>query len=163
MSEEEENSGEENEEIEEEGEDNEDKEEEDNEDNEDNDKENEEEEGEGEEKEEEETPQKDKKVVNKFLESKLHQSTEIKIDLKGSSNSSGIFGNNINNYSNLTATFPIRSSLQILTDINNDMDLLSSKINREIMPKYKINSYSYKPENIPSYFSPTINNYYNSG
>ena len=155
MSEEEENSGEENEEIEEEGEDNEDKEEEDNEDNEDNDKENKEE-GEGEEKEEEETPQKDKKVVNKFLESKLHQSTEIKIDLKGSSNSSGIFGNNINNYSNLTATFPIRSSLQILTDINNDMDLLSSKINREIMPKYKINSYSYKPENIPSYFSPRL-------
>ena len=175
MSEEEDKENEEDEENEEKEENEENEDKEDNEGNEEEDEKEEKEENENEdeekkEKEDEENEQpkkeikKDKKEkgINKFLDSKLHQSTEIKIDLKGSSNSSAIFGNNINNYSILTAAFPIRSSLQILTDINNDMDLLSNKINKNIIPKYSINSYKYKPENT-SYFSPMMNNFYSNG
>jgi hypothetical protein len=64
-----------------------------------------------------------------------------------------IFGNNYNNnnISAITAGFPVRSSLQILSDINNDMDLLSNKINKEIMPKFSSTSFSQKNLNV---FSP---------
>ena len=160
MSEEEENSNEENE-NDEEKEDNEEETEEDNE-NEENDdeskeKEEEEEEGEEEEENKKDKNEKNKKVKfflnNKFLQSKLHKTNEIKLDIN--SNSSDIFGNNINNNSFLTATFPVQSSLQLLTDINNEMDILSSKINK-VVPKFSISSYN----NITGYSSYSTSNTY---
>ena len=152
MSEEEEISNEENENDEEKEDDNEEEAEEDNEDEkEENDDETEEKEEEEEEEEEnkKEKKEKNKKVKfvlnNKFLQSKLHKTNEIKLDIKRNSNSSNIFGNNTNNNNTsiLTATFPVQSSLQLLTDINNEMDLLSSKINK-VIPKFSISLYNNK-------------------
>ena len=107
------------------------------------------------------------KVINKFLEAKLSQSNEIKFDLKGNSNSNMIFGNNYNNNNNsaITAGFPVRSSLQILSDINNDMDLLSNKINQEIMPKssstyYQKNLYDFSPLQFQTISNDNMNHFY---
>ena len=159
-------SNEEKEEKEGEEEEKEEKEEEDEEKEENEDEEDEEKEEEEEKKEEKGKKEKKKsKEINKFLNSKLLPSNEIKIDLKGTANSSGVFGignynnNNISNNSFVTATFPIRPSLQILTDINQEMDLLSSNINDNIMSKYAIPSLLPK-ENI-SYFNSNNNYNYN--
>ena len=95
---------------------------------------------------------KKKQSIKKFINSKLKTSTEIKIDLKPNDNNNNLV-NNINNLSILTAAFgnnnpppiqiasshnippiPITSPLQIITDIKNDMDLLSFKITRNITP-----------------------------
>ena len=91
--------------------------------------------------------------LNKFLQSKLKPSSEIKIDLKSNENN---FLNklNISNHSILTAEFTnsppthnqipfipfnkpfiqVKSNLKIITEINKDMDLLSSKLNKNIFP-----------------------------
>ena len=70
-----------------------------------------------------------------------------------------IFGNNYNNNSAITAGFPVRSSLQILSDINNDMDLLSNKINKEIMPISSSTNFSQKNlYDFQSFPFQTINN-----
>ena len=175
---EEENSGDENNESEEKEEENEENEE--NEDDEEKvgekaDEEEKEEKEEDEEKEEKEDDNKEKdlpekkkqkkgkevKGINKFLSTTLHQSNEIKLDLKGRSNSKGFLGNLLNNNNFITNEFSINYSLKALSDINNDMDLLSYKINKDIIPKYSINSYNDKKlENI-NYRSPLINNDYN--
>ncbi len=171
---EEENSGDENNESEEKEEENEENEE--NEDDEEKvgekeDEEEKEEKEEDEEKEEKEDDNKEKdlpekkkqkkgkevKGINKFLSTTLHQSNEIKLDLKGRSNSKGFLGNLLNNNNFITNEFSINYSLKALSDINNDMDLLSYKINKDIIPKYSINSYNDKKlENI-NYRSPLIN------
>ena len=165
---EEENSGEEKEENEEnediEGEDEEKEEKEDNE-------ENKEEENEGNEekkdtkkkipKKEKKKKEKETKVINKFLEAKLQQSKEIKLDLKGNLNSNTIFGNILKNNNFLTNSIPINYSLKTLSDINNDMDLLSDKINKDIIPKFQMNSFDHNKENY-AYYSPLINNYQNN-
>ena len=92
--------------------------------------------------------------LNKFIESKLKPSSEIKIDLKSNeiNNNFNLNKLNISNHSILTAdfahnsppipfnsshNFPIqlKSNLKIITDINKDMDLLSNKLNRHILPQ----------------------------
>ena len=98
--------------------------------------------------------------LNKFLQSKLKPSSEIKIDLKSSENNNH-FNNklNLSNHSILTAAFAnssgilktpkrkfpiqLKSNLQIITDINNDMDLLSYKLkNNNVLPKRLIGEFS---------------------
>ena len=111
--------------------------------------------------------------MNIFLQSKLKPTSEIKIDLK--SNEGNIFLNklNVSNQSILTAAFgnihppipfipynsppiPIKSSLKIITDINREMDLLSSKLNKNISP-FKFNKEYTSFNN--NFFG---NNYYNN-
>ena len=110
----------------------------------------------GEKEEENEEDNNDKKKdsnKNKFGESKLKPSSEIKIDLKSNENNNfNINKLNISNHSILTAAFAnnsppipfisshnipiqLKSNLKIITDINRDMDLLSNKINRHIVPQ----------------------------
>ena len=112
--------------------------------------------------------------MNIFLQSKLKPTSEIKIDLK--SNEGNIFLNklNVSNQSILTAAFgnihppipfipynnppiPIKSSLKIITDINREMDLLSSKLNKNISP-FKFNKEYTSFNN--NFFG--NNNYYNN-
>ena len=156
MSEEEEKEEEEDEDNDEEKEENDDEneekekneeEEELNEENEDDDEEGEKEENKNEEDEDNNDNNKKKSSINKFLQSKLKPASEIKIDLK--SNEKNISNKlNISNHSILTAAFAntppipvistrkqpiqLKSTLQIITDINNDMDLLSTKLNKNI-------------------------------
>ena len=111
--------------------------------------------------------------MNIFLQSKLKPTSEIKIDLK--SNEGNIFLNklNVSNQSILTAAFgnihppipfipynsppiPIKSSLKIITDINREMDLLSSKLNKNIS-SFKFNKEYTSFNN--NFFG---NNYYNN-
>jgi len=110
----------------------------------------------GEKEEENEEDNNDKKKdsnKNKFGESKLKPSSEIKIDLKSNENNNfNINKLNISNHSILTAAFAnnsppipfisshniaiqLKSNLKIINDINRDMDLLSNKINRHIVPQ----------------------------
>ena len=117
------------------------------------------EEKEVEEEEEKKEEKKDSKVINKFLSSKLLQSSEIKIDFKGNSNTSNILGTNINNNSFLTAAFPLRSSLQILTDINQEMDILSSNIKRNILKDFSTPPI-YQPESVPYLSSNNYSRFY---
>ena len=88
--------------------------------------------------------------INKFLQSKLKPASEIKIDLKSNEKNNNISNKlNISHHSILTAAFAntpppitvissrkqpiqLKSNLQIITDINNDMDLLSTKLDRNI-------------------------------
>ena len=145
--------------------------EEDNEEKEDNDEENEEEEKNEEDEdvenksnaEEEEKNDDNKKeekndsAINKFLQSKLKPSSEIKLDLKSSeSNNHFINKLNLSNHSILTAAFAnssqipispahklpiqLKSNLQIITDINNDMDLLSTKLKRNNIYPMRLNN-----------------------
>jgi hypothetical protein len=77
-----------------------------------------------------------------------------------------IFGNNYNNNNNsaITAEFPVRSSLQILSDINNDMDLLSNRINKEIMPISSSisqkNLYDFSPFQFQTINNDNMNHFY---
>ena len=150
---------EENEDKEEEDEDNK-EEKEDNEENELNLEDNDEEGEKDDNKEEEKNNDKTKKdsSLNKFRQSKLKPSSEIKINLKSNeSNNNFVNKLNVSNHSILTAAFTnnpppnqipfipfnrtpiqLKSNLQIITDINKDMDLLSSKLNRKIIP-FKLN------------------------
>ena len=105
--------------------------------------------------------------LNKFLQSKLKPSSEIKIDLKSSENNNHSNNKlNLSNHSILTAAFAnssgilktpkrklpvqLKSNLQIITDINNDMDLLS----------FKLNNNNVIPKRINGEFSSYKNNFY---
>ena len=158
MSEENEES-EEKEEEKEEDEEEEEKEEEENEDKEDE---------ENEDEEEEENDKKSKKnkkgkntldkKINKFLEQKLKEANEISINLNSNTYNNKL-KENILNYFSFRRTngtkFPIKTSLQIITDINNDMELLSSNIKKNtplsFFKQKKYDLYSLTNEN---------NNYY---
>ena len=93
-----------------------------------------------------------KSKLNKFLQSKLKPSSEIKLDLKSGENNNHFINKlNLSNHSLNTAAFgnssrhqktprrklpiELKSNLQIITDINNDMDLLSKKLNiNKVLP-----------------------------
>ena len=99
-------------------------------------------------------------TINKFLQSKLKPSSEIKIDLKTNEINNNLLNKlNMSNQSILTAAFAnshspipfipfnnppiqLKSTLKIITDINREMDLLSSKLNKNISTFKFNNGYS---------------------
>ena len=100
---------------------------------------------------------------NKFQETKLMEKNEINMDLKSKSilNNNNILNNNKTNYNT-------KSSLQIIKDINNDMDLISKNfksnplINLNLINNDLKNTIIYDPFNTNNNYSQNEYNYNNN-
>ena len=102
---------------------------------------------------------------NKFPETKLSPTKEIKMDLNlNLNNSDNLFFNG--NEVTLVNFIPKKSTLQLLMEISMDMDALTSHLEKVLPPPirynidYKIDNYKYNyVTNIPSISMPIIQNY----